>query len=52
MQTVLKDIPVPTELNPMNPRQVSIPIRDEKCTPPPETQQTGVQYLEDVCGVQ
>jgi hypothetical protein len=52
MQAALKDVPVPIELNQTDQRQVSVPIRDEKCAPPQETQQTGVQYLEDVCGIQ
>jgi predicted Zn-dependent protease len=53
MQKALVDIPLPVEQpDPRTMNRVSMPPRDEKCAPPPETQQTGVQYLEDVCGLE
>jgi Zn-dependent protease with chaperone function len=53
MQLALADIPVPASRpDPRAYSQVMVPQQDEKCAPPPETQQGGVQYLEDVCGVE
>jgi predicted Zn-dependent protease len=52
IQAALKNIPVPIETNQnQGTRQVSIPQRMESCAPPVESQQNGVQYLEDVCGL-